>query len=70
MGGYRSGRPRTVNRGTVEDELRLDMPYLRCNWFAIAGCPRSATLYWTRQGVRVASTPLASSWISPIRRAG
>jgi len=55
MGGYLSGRPRSVNRGAVEEVLHLDMRYLRRNGFIVPGYRRTAFLHWTRQGIRTAS---------------
>lgn len=55
MGGYLSGRPRTVNRGTVEGVPRLALRYLRRSGFVVPGYRRATTLHWSRQGVSTAS---------------
>ena len=50
MGGSRSGRYRTRNRGTVDAACRIDLRFLRKQGALREGHTASGTLRWTRRG--------------------
>ncbi len=51
MGGFNSGRYRTVNAGKVEDGLRLDMRVLRRRGYLVPGAIVSGRMAWERRDV-------------------
>lgn len=59
MGGYRSGRHRTINVGTVDSHRRVDVRQLRRAGLFVAGAVTRASLEWRVQLAR----PIGSAQI-------
>ena len=69
MGGYGSGRPRTRNRGAVENHLGLDIRALRRRGYIKPGFVVSGVWRWTLGGEPSDSVELTCDLTAPSRAA-